>query len=170
MVRTRTKDYGYYLNHNNNSMSYDDNLESSDEDDISSQFSTRMNISASDNKESESEFESKKKEATKLIELYLAKIKEFVRDSVFSTQSLDKNPEYMNTIYNLFDTVIDNEYYLISSKEKSNLYKISCDKLYHIIQTLFVSYKRADLAYNLYYHYKDFYNISYKKCFLLEDY
>ena len=51
MVRTRTKDYGYYLNHNNNSMSYDDNLESSDEDDISSQFSTRMNISTSDNKD-----------------------------------------------------------------------------------------------------------------------
>jgi len=169
MVRTRTKDYGYDLNHNHNSISYDDNLETSDEDDISSQFSTRMNISTSHNKESKSEFESNKKEAVKLFKFYLDRMDQLIRDRAFSTQSFDKYPEYMNTIYNLFDTVIDNEYYLIPSKEQSKFYKVCCDKLYHIIERLFVTFKRADLAYSIYYHYEDFYNISYKKCFLLED-
>ena len=155
MVKTRAQDYTISVsNMENNSKSLESEVDLDD--------SADSLISSNDIKLTKKEVKSK-------ILLYLKKIEKFRTDGAFRLQSrTEEFPEYMNTIYDLYDFVIDYETMLIGTNKNSKFYKVTQERLYYMIRTIFKEYKRADLSYSIYNQYKNFFNLSYDKAFILD--
>ena len=155
MVKTIAKDYTISVsNMQNNSKALSSEVDLDD--------SADSLISSNDIKLTKKEVKSK-------ILLYLKKIEKLRTDGAFRLQSrTEEFPEYMNTIYDLYDFVIDNEALLIGTNKNSKFYKVTQERLYYMIRTIFREYKRADLSYSIYNQYKNFFNLSYDKAFILD--
>lgn len=155
MVKTRAQDYTISVsNMENNSKSLESEVDLDD--------SADSLISSNDIKLTKKEVKSK-------ILLYLKKIEKFRTDGAFRLQSrTEEFPEYMNTIYDLYDFVIDYETMLIGNNKNSKFYKVTQERLYYMIRTIFREYKRADLSYSIYNQYKNFFELSYDKAFILD--
>ena len=140
--------------------------------DSSSNNRNSRNVNSTKNqnrKKKDIAFKVKKQEVIDDVKHYLDVIKEMNDNCDFSHQSKnDTNPEFMSTIYNLYDTMIDNREYILSKDKSCTLYRVSLQKLYHIIHSIFKNYQRPDLAYELYYKYCDFFDLSFNKCFLID--
>lgn len=110
----------------------------------------------------------KKKIACNIIQKHLDKIEQLRSEGTISKQCRsDENPEFIKTIFILYDTVMENDIYLSYKGEKKfdKLYEICIDRLYHITRALIITFERPDLAYNIYNKYKDYYNLRYYKIF-----
>ena len=155
MVKTRAKDYTISVsNMENNSKALSSEVELDD---------------SADSLISSNDIKLTKKEVITKVSLYLKKIEKLRTDGAFTLQSrTEEFPEYMNTIYDLYDFLIDNEELLIGNKKNSKFYKITQERLYYMIRTIFKEFKRADLSYSIYNQYKNFFDLSYDKAFILD--
>lgn len=155
MVKTRANDYTISVsNMENNSKALESEV---DLDDSADSLISSNNIKLT------------KKEVKTKVLLYLKKIEKLRTDGAFILQSrTEEFPEYMNTIYDLYDFIIDNEALLIGNKKNSKFYKVTQERLYYMIRTIFKEFKRADLSYSIYNQYKNFFNLSYNKAFILD--
>lgn len=143
----------------NDSDDYDDSDDSDDSFDI----------------EKEELYMKKKHEAINIINENLRKFDILINKGHISLQckNTDENPEFMDIIYILYNTVMNYDIYISYKAEKQfdKLYDTCIDRLYHTSISLFKNYKRPDLSFNIYNKYKDYYNLSYDKIFLnFDDY
>lgn len=129
----------------------------------------------SDDIEKEELYMKKKNEAINIINENLRKFNILINEGHISLQcnNTDENPEFMDIIYILYNTVMNYDIYISYKAEEQfdKLYNTCIDRLYHTSISLFKIYKRPDLSFNIYNKYKDYYNLSYDKIFLnFDDY
>lgn len=129
----------------------------------------------SDDIEKEELYMKKKNEAINIMNENLRKFNILINEGHISLQcnNTDENPEFMDIIYILYNTVMNYDIYISYKAEEQfdKLYNTCIDRLYHTSISLFKIYKRPDLSFNIYNKYKDYYNLSYDKIFLnFDDY
>ena len=124
----------------------------------------------SDDIEKEELYMKKKNEAINIMNENLRKFNILINEGHISLQcnNTDENPEFMDIIYILYNTVMNYDIYISYKAEEQfdKLYNTCIDRLYHTSISLFKIYKRPDLSFNIYNKYKDYYNLSYDEIFL----
>lgn len=122
------------------------------------------------NIEKEELYIKKKHEAINILKDDLRKLDILKKKGHISLQcnNNDENPEFMDIIYSLYNTIMNYEIYISYKAEEQfdKLYDTCIDRLYHITINLVKTHKRPDLSFNIYNKYKEYYNLSYDKIFL----
>lgn len=110
----------------------------------------------------------KRHEAINIIQDYLRKLDILKKKGYVKLQCNNENPEFIDIIYTLYNTIMNNDIYISYKSEKQfdKLYNTCIDRLYHITISLIKNYKRPDLSFNIYKKYKEYFNLSYDKIFL----